>query len=89
MQELELIGRDKELDALGKRITEFLGVARKRQALWLHVFGEEGVQKHFRLAPVPSLFIDGELFFDAIPPKFELEAAIEEVLLEKGLREKC
>ncbi len=52
------------------------------------LFGEEGVQKHFRLAPVPSLFINGELFFDAIPPKFELEEAIEEVLMDKGLRDK-
>ena len=52
------------------------------------LFGEEGVHKHFRLAPVPSLFMDGELVFDAIPPKFELEEAIEEILLEKGLLDK-
>ncbi len=52
------------------------------------LFGEEGVQRHLRIAPVPSLFINGELFFDAIPPKFELEEAIEEVLLEKGLLDK-
>jgi thiol-disulfide isomerase/thioredoxin len=52
------------------------------------LFGEESVRKHFRLVPVPSLFIDGELFFDAIPPKFELEAAIEEVLLGKNLCDK-
>ena len=47
-----------------------------------YLFGEEGVYKHLRLAPVPSLWINGELFFDAIPPKFELEEAIEEVLNE-------
>ena len=52
------------------------------------LFGEEGVYKHYRIAPVPSLFINGELFFDAIPPKFELEEAIEEVLLEKGYLDK-
>ncbi|MGD8290192.1 MAG: hypothetical protein PVF37_00710 [Desulfobacterales bacterium] len=52
------------------------------------LFGEEGVYRHFRVAPVPSLFIDGELFFDAIPPKFELEEAIEEVLIENGYLEK-
>ena len=52
------------------------------------LFGDEGVDRHMRLAPVPSLFINGELFFDAIPPKFELVEAIEEVLMEKGLREK-
>jgi hypothetical protein len=31
---------------------------------------------------VPSLWINGELFFDTIPPRFELEEAIEEVLNE-------
>ena len=48
------------------------------------LFGEEGVYKHCRVAPVPSLFIDGELVFDAIPPAFELEEAIEEALQENG-----
>ncbi len=52
------------------------------------LFGDEGVDRHIRLAPVPSLFINGELFFDAIPPRFELEEAIEEVLEEKGLHKK-
>jgi hypothetical protein len=51
------------------------------------LFGKEGVNRHHRLATVPSLFIDGELFFDTIPPQFELEKAIEEVLSEKGLRD--
>jgi hypothetical protein len=44
------------------------------------LFGKDGVHKQLRLAPVPSLWINGELFFDAIPPRFELEEAIEEVL---------
>lgn len=52
------------------------------------LYGEEGVYKKFRIAPVPSLFIDGELVFDAIPPAFELEDAIEEALREKGLTAK-
>ena len=52
------------------------------------LFGEEGVYKKFRIAPVPSLFINGELVFDAIPPAFELEDAIEEALAEKGLQQK-
>ena len=52
------------------------------------LFGEEGVYKFCRVAPVPSLFINGELFFDAIPPKFELEEAIEEVLIESGYLDK-
>ena len=52
------------------------------------LFGEKGVYQHLRIAPVPSLFINGELFFDAIPPKFELEGAIEEVLRENGCLDK-
>jgi thiol-disulfide isomerase/thioredoxin len=69
---------------------EFMKGQGKKRFLELSssLFGEEGVHKHLRLAPVPSLFINGELFFDAIPPKFELEAAIEEVLLEEGLGDK-
>jgi hypothetical protein len=61
--------------------TRFLELSRS-------LFGNEGVDRHFRLAPVPSLFINGELFFDAIPPKFELEEAIEEVLMDHGLLDK-
>ena len=41
------------------------------------LFGEEGVYKFHRLAPVPSLFINAELVFDAIPSQDELEEAIE------------
>jgi len=47
------------------------------------LFGEEGVYKKMRLAPVPSLFIDGELAFDSIPLRFELEAALEEAIGER------
>ena len=72
------------------RRVEFLKGDGKKRFLELSrsLFGDEGVERHLRIAPVPSLFIDGELFFDAIPPRFELEEAIEEVLLEKGLRDK-
>lgn len=52
-------------------------------ALSCTLFGEDGVHKNLRLAPVPSLWINGELFFDAIPPRFELEEAIDEVLNEE------
>ena len=45
MRDLGLIGRDKELKALTDRIGEFLDAGRKRQALWLHVFGEDGIGK--------------------------------------------
>lgn len=48
--------------------------------LSVDLFGEEGVYTHKRIAPIPSLFFDGELFFDAIPPRHELEAAIQEMI---------
>ena len=71
------------------RVEFMKGVGKERfLELSRSLFGEEGVYKHHRIAPVPSLFINGELFFDAIPPKFELVEAIEEVLLEKGCRDK-
>jgi hypothetical protein len=67
------------------RRVEFLKGDGKRRFLELScaLFGESGVYKAHRLAPVPSLFIDGELVFDAIPPRFELEEAIEEALAKK------
>ncbi|NOX33043.1 MAG: hypothetical protein GXP56_04805 [Deltaproteobacteria bacterium] len=51
--------------------------------LCVSLFGEEGVYKHKRIAPIPSLFIDEELFFDAIPPRHDLEDAIREMLDRK------
>ena len=72
-----------------RRIDFMKGDGKKRfLELSRSLFGGEGVKRHLRLAPVPSLFINGELFFDAIPPQFELEEAIEEVLLAKGLLDK-
>jgi len=72
------------------RRVEFLKGEGKKRFLELSraLFGKEGVDRHFRLAPIPSLFINGELFFDAIPPKFELAEAIEEVLEEMGYIDK-
>ena len=49
-------------------------------ALSCSLFGEKGVYEHYRLAPIPALFMDGELVFDAIPSRDELEAAIAERL---------
>jgi len=49
------------------------------------LFGETGVYKKFRLAPIPSLFIDGELYFDAIPSRDELEEAIEAILMPRKI----
>ncbi|MBW2435320.1 MAG: hypothetical protein JRF36_17060 [Deltaproteobacteria bacterium] len=64
-----------------RRVDFMIGSGKERfLELSRYLFGTEGVYKHFRLAPVPSLWVNGELFFDAIPPQFELEEAIEEVL---------
>lgn len=54
--------------------------------LSISLFGEEGVYKQKRIAPIPSLFINEELFFDAIPPRFEIEEAFNEML---GVKIKC
>jgi hypothetical protein len=54
--------------------------------LSVSLFGEEGVYKKLRIAPIPSMFINGELFFDAIPPRPMLEEAIEEVISKHNLR---
>ena len=72
----------KYADRVDYRRVDFLVGEGKERFLELsrRLFGEDGVHKHFRLAPVPSLWINGELHFDAIPPQFELEEAIEEVL---------
>lgn len=77
-------------DRVEYRRVDFLIGGGKERFLELsrYLFGTKGVYKHFRLAPVPSLWINGELFFDAIPPKFELEEAIEEVLNEHENPEK-
>ena len=49
-------------------------------ALSCSLFGEKGVYDHHRIAPIPGLFMDGELVFDSIPAQDELEAAIAERL---------
>ena len=70
-----------------RRVDFLKGEGKKRfLELSYSLFGKENVHKYCRVAPVPSLFIDGELVFDAIPPVFELEEAIEEALEEKGIK---
>ncbi len=65
-----------------RRVDLMKGEGKKRfLELSVSLFGEDGVYKSLRLAPVPSLFIEGELFFDAIPPRYELEEAIAEAVL--------
>ncbi len=59
--------------------------ARRFYELSVSLYGEEELTKRFRCAPIPSLFIDGELIFDAIPPRYELVGAIESALNRSGL----
>lgn len=64
-----------------RRVDLLKGDGKKRfLELSVALFGEEGVYKKLRIAPFPSLFIDGELFFDAIPPRYMLEEAITETM---------
>ena len=70
-----------------RRVDILKGEGKKRFLdLSISLFGEEGVFKKLRLAPIPSMFINGELFFDAIPPRPMLEEAIEEVITKHNLR---
>ena len=71
-----------------RRVDILKGEGKKRFLdLSVSLFGEEGVYKKLRIAPVPSMFINGELFFDAIPPRPMLEEAIEGVIAEHNMRE--
>jgi hypothetical protein len=64
-----------------RRVDIMIGKGKKRfLELSYELFGEDTVKKHIRLAPVPSLLINGELIFDQIPPEYDLVAAIEEAL---------
>ncbi|MGB5422465.1 MAG: hypothetical protein WBN03_09920 [Desulfobacterales bacterium] len=76
---------EKYADSIEYHRVDFLKGEGKKRFLELScsLYGEEMVNKHCRVAPVPSLFIDGELVFDAIPPIFELEDAIEEAIQQK------
>ena len=87
---LPCVYMDKAVEDILGEYSDILAYARvdlqtpsgKKRFLELSVslFGEEGVYRHKRIAPIPSLFINGELFFDAIPPRHELEDGIDEVL---------
>ena len=52
--------------------------------LSVNLHGEAAVFRQLRLAPIPALFIDGQLSFDIIPPRDELEAAIDRALRSKA-----
>ncbi|MBA4392269.1 MAG: hypothetical protein C0407_01835 [Desulfobacca sp.] len=49
------------------------------------LYGIEKVESLEQVAPVPSLFIEGELIFDMIPPRFELEEAIDKSLVKYSI----
>jgi hypothetical protein len=49
------------------------------------LYGEEEVRKKGRLAPIPSLFFNGELIFKHIPPEYELTQAIDFFLLHGNM----
>jgi len=56
------------------RVKFMKGEGKKRfLELSVSLFGEEGVCKYIRIAPVPSIFIDGELVFDVTPGTEELK----------------
>lgn len=69
-------------DSTEYRRVDILEEEGKKRFLELSVslFGEEGVYKKLCIAPLPSLFINGELFFDKIPSRPELMEAIDEVI---------
>ena len=50
--------------------------------LSLTLFGEDGVYNKLQIAPIPSIFIDGRLFFETIPPRPLLEKTIEGIISE-------
>jgi thiol-disulfide isomerase/thioredoxin len=58
--------------------------ARRFYDLSVSLYGEEELKKRLRCAPIPSLFIDGKLIFDVIPPQDELIEAIESALEDAG-----
>ncbi len=71
-----------------RRVDILRGEGKKRFLdLSVSLFGEDGVYKKLRIAPIPSMFINGELFFDTIPPRPMLEEAIEEVITEYNMRQ--
>jgi hypothetical protein len=64
-----------------RRVDIMTGMGKERYLQFSYdLFGEEAVKKFLRIAPVPSLLINGELIFDQIPPQFELVKEIEERL---------
>ena len=80
----EILPRYGDLIRLNKvEYTKSKKHARRFYDLSVSLYGENEVTKRMRCAPIPSLFIDGEMVFDVIPPRNELINAVESAL------EKC
>jgi len=58
--------------------------ARRFYELSVSLFGEDNVRKYHYHAPIPSIFINGELVCDRIPSVEELKDIIEWVLRRAG-----
>jgi thiol-disulfide isomerase/thioredoxin len=58
--------------------------ARRFYDLSVALYGEDELRNRLKCAPIPSLFINGELVFDIIPPRDELVEAIEKALNGNG-----
>lgn len=74
-------------DAIRVTLVEFMRSrthACRLYDLSVSLYGEEAVRKKNKVAPIPSLFINGELVFDQIPPQYELINAIDFSLLNAG-----
>lgn len=75
-------------EAVNLRVVNIREGAGKERLLELScaLYGKGAVFGQQRLAPIPSLFVDGELVFDAIPDRDALTEAIESRLGGKGVR---
>lgn len=56
--------------------------AKRFEELSIALYGEQAYRK-MQLAPIPSIFVDGRLIFDVIPPRDELIETIERLLSER------
>ena len=59
--------------------------ARRFYDLSVALYGEEELKNRLHCAPIPSLFINGEMIFDVIPTGDDLLEAIESALRRYGL----
>ncbi len=60
--------------------------AKRFYELSVSLYGEEVLKNRLRCAPIPSLFINGQLVFDMIPTRDELEQALEMAIIKASKR---